>query len=224
MRSKVKYLSKTPGDCATNIDISKINNENEIKFIQWTSILEDTITNLQQSVEYYDEFITQYVLDSKIFTKFHSFLNHFLMSLCLVISVDIGKLYSSDNDLCLFKYFKFCTDNNDIFKNDISNIIIKNRGLAAKLKTKYDTLFNTPRNKIYAHSDELLLKPNEVDKYISQVTMDDFKKFVEISKEILSSIWFEYNQHKMCFRLKGYKDYKKLLRLMCAHCDEDYVS
>ena len=69
-----------------------------------------------------------------------------------------------------------------------------------------------------------MLNPNEVDKYISQVTMDDFKKFVEISKEILSPIGFEYNQHKMCFWLKGYKDYKKLLRLMCAHFDEDYVS
>lgn len=223
MRGKARYLSNNSGDCADDINLSTICNENEKKFLLWSKNLEDTITRLLQSVEYYDEFITQFIFDSKIFKKFNSFFTNFLTYLCVAITIDIGKLCSQDNELSLRKFLKFCEDNMNIFNNDISNLLVKNRGLMAKLEKQYKNQIFIPRNKIYGHSDELLLDNFEIDKYITQVSIDDLKNFSTISKDILSSIWYEYNHHKMCFRLKGYKDYKNLLRLVCAYCDESYL-
>lgn len=100
MRGKAVFASKIKGECAGDIDIS-LCSENEKTFIAWAKVLQETITHLQQEIEYYDEFITYRILESKVYKKFNCFLTNYLTDLCIVMTVEIEKLCSSDNDLCL---------------------------------------------------------------------------------------------------------------------------
>ena len=78
--------------------LNTISNNVEKQFLCWTKVLEDTVSRLQQNVLYYKEFLSKFSFKSKIFTEFGCFLNNTLLNLCVVITMDIGKLYGSKND------------------------------------------------------------------------------------------------------------------------------
>ena len=214
MIAKIKYLSTKEGECADDIDLSKINNQNEKKFLLWSKNLEDTITRLQQSVEYFRELSNPIIFQTQILKKSYCFFFNLLSYLCIVITIDLGKLYSRKNSLCLYKYLNFCDNDSSYFKKEVNSMIFENKKILARLENKYEEEFKQPRNKIYGHSDKILLDEIAVDEMVKQVSVKDMELLVELSKKILSSIWYAYNEQAMCFRLEGHDDYKNLLQLI----------
>ena len=217
MIAKIKYLSTKKGECADDIDLSKISNENEKIFLLWSKNLEDTITQLQQSVEYFQALSNLFMFKVKTLKKSYCFFFNLLSYLCIVITIDIGKLYSRTNGLCLCNYLKLCDSDLSCFNKGFNNIISENKKILVELENKYENKFKHPRNKIYGHSDKILLDEIAVDELIKKVSVKDMEFFVEQSKKILSSIWYAYNKHDMCFRFEGYDDYKNLLQLIFAN-------
>lgn len=221
MVGRIKYLSKICGECADDIGLTEITNENEKKFVIWCKVLEDTVTSLILSVNCYEEFIKCFVLESKIFNNYNTFLINYISNLCTSISIEIGKLCSEDNELSLYKLNKFCKSNNDLFKNCTPYTFRKCRDNISKLNKLYKEKMHQVRNKIYAHNDELLLDYEKTENALDNISFKDLRLFVTLSEETLSKLWKAYNNHKMCFRTKGFYDYRKVLNILKKQSGEN---
>ena len=216
MRGNLEYLSDVKGDCADDIDLNSISSDIEKQFLCWTKVLEDTVSHLQQTIRYYETFLTKFVLRS----KYNCFFTNYLFDLCIAIAMDIGKLCSDENDLSLNKYNKFCNNNSSIiFKQDFNSIFEKNRSSISKLMTNYKDLIMTPRNKIYGHNGNLQLEHTVVDQVVSKVSISDLQKFVTLSEPVLFDTWKFYNNHSLCFEFKNSKDYEKIIEILEKNCN-----
>lgn len=220
MVGRIKYLSKICGECADDIDLKKITNESEKKFVLWCKVLEDTITSLKLSINCYEEFTECFLLESKIFNNYNTFLINYMSNLCTRISIEIGKLCSDENELSLNKFYKFCINNDGLFKYKTSYTFIKFRSNKSQLMRLYKENMFLIRNKIYAHNDELLLDYEKTENALGNISFEDLNKFVKLSEDILLKIWKAYNNHKMCFKLKDFYDYRKVLNILKKQCNE----
>lgn len=188
--------------------------ENEIvkKFLNWAKVLEDTITFLRQAIIYYKDF--SFIRINENATKnFPSFLTNFRYSLCIAITMFIGKLYADENDLNLFKFNKFCNENKDmLFASHYD--FTKNQKMISEQYELYKQQIKDPRDKIYGHSDELLLDEVLTNDTVRGVGVYDLMEYAETGKAVLSYIWKLYNGHDMCFRLEKHDDYNDIIAFM----------
>ena len=207
-----EYESKIKGDCADDIEQSTINNEIVKKFLNWAKVLEDTITHLRQAIIYYKDF-SFIRINEKATKNFPSFLTNFRYSLCISITMLIGKLYSDENDLSLFKFNIFCRDNKDIlFTTDYD--FVKSQKMISRQYILYMQQIKDPRDKIYGHSGEMLLDSLLTQNTVGSVSTTDLMKYVDDGITYLSYIWKLYNGHDMCFRLEKHDDYKDIIDFM----------
>ena len=212
-----EYESKIKGDCADDIDQSTINNEIVKKFLNWAKVLEDTITGLKQTVLYYRE-LSFLTINNNVCKTFPSFLVNFRYTLCISITILIGKLYADNNDLNLSKFNKFCYDNQEILFST-TYAYRENKNLIKDTYNLYKEKIRNPRDKIYGHSDELLLDEVLTNDTVRNIDTYDLMEFAETGKEVLSYVWKLYNGHDMCFKLEKNNDFKEIINLMIDHCN-----
>lgn len=216
MRGEISYKSKIFGECASDYDFSKIGNINELKFLKWMNILQAITTRLKYNIEMFEYFIRLYFLNDVIKNKFQVFFTMVLSNVSAMIAIDFGCLIFEDNELNIDKFKNFCSQNSIIFKNDVINNVLKTAKPATKkAKDLYKQYFHIPRNKLFAHIDDILLEDNNVDNIINNVNVRTMKKLLHYIMKVLNIIWFAYNKQKLCFALVKGNDYKKLIKSLC---------
>lgn len=221
MKESIEYTSKTLGECADDIEINTLA-PNEQRFVLWTKILEDTITHLKYSIGCYNEFIILYLMSHKTFEKYKTFITFNLMNLCTAIAIDLGKLCHHNNDLALGKYIRYCNENIHIFLSSETEKILKSaENKLTKLKTIFEIKLKIVRDKIYGHNDNILFKQEQVAETVNDVSIEDLEKCLKLCKDIVSKIWYAYNNHRLCFTISGSTDYKNIIKVLCCQCAEE---
>ena len=215
MRGTLEYLSDVKGDCADDINLDLISSDIEKKFVSWTKVLEDTVSHLNQSLKYYKVISRKHWSKSKLFSEYNCFFSNYMYTLCVAMTMDIGKLCSDENDLSLNKYNKFCFDNaTTIFKRNIDGLYVNNQKNISKLIKNYKDLIMTPRNKIYGHNGSMQLETSSVDEAVDRVSISNLIQFASLSKSVLFETWKVYNNHSLCFEYKDSEDFKRLIDLI----------
>ncbi|MBQ8749361.1 MAG: hypothetical protein IJZ29_02690 [Clostridia bacterium] len=215
-----EYESKIKGECADDVDLVKINNDIEKQFIIWSKVLQDTITHLLQTVEYFIE-SKKLILNVNVKKIFSCFFLNYLHTLSSDITMNIGKLYSTQNKSSLQCYNKFCNKYSEIlFDSNYSTLFFNNQKVISKAIKIYKDKIQEPRNKIFGHNDDKQINYLIAKKLVENVSNNDLKELTEMGKGVLLNIWKFYNGHQMCFRLDNHNDYKIINKLINNYCNE----
>lgn len=212
MRAELEYKSKTYGECPSDYDFSKIVNPIEFDFLKWTDIIQSVITRLKYNIEMFDYFFRLYLLNDVI-KKFDGFYTILLTDLSAIIAIDFSNLFTKGNGINIFKFYnKFC--NSIVLKMsvDLKKQIEEEIERAVEI---YEVNYKTPRDKIYAHTDNILLNNEKAEKEMKTGTKT-MKKLLNLIIKIVRQIWKSYNGQNLCFSLKKGNDYKKITKTLCV--------
>lgn len=175
--------------------------------------IESSVTKLQINISYYDKLLIEYILKRNFRQNYNVFLTIIITNICLTIAIEFCKIFGDSNALNLTKYLNFCKENFELIFSKIDVSLISS--LISRLDTfkeKYKKLIKEPINKLFAHSDDLLIKDeNKVSSLMSSVSISDFEQLIEGIKDILNSIWQCYRNKKLWFKIDGDDDIDKLL-------------
>lgn len=214
MRTAMQMTSLLPDcECADDFDWSIITEENHRMFLKWTHYLESSVTRLKINIKYYDKLLLEYILERNFRQEYNVFLTITINNICSVIAIEFSKIFGDRNALDLTKYLDFCKGNFELIfsKKDVS-LISSLISRLDTLKERYKKLIKEPRNKVFAHSDDVLIKDeNKVSSLMSSVSISDFEQLIEGIKDVLNSIWQCYRNKKLWFKIDGDDDIDKLL-------------
>ena len=224
MRGELEYQSITFGECPSDYDWENIKDSVELEFLKKTDILQGTLTRLKYNIEMFDYFLTRFILNSVIRDEFGGFFAIFLSDLTTLIAIDFSSILEK-SDLTLGNYRDFCNKNPTLFTHE--NVRVASQGIKLEFDKAirlYQNYLATPRNKLFAHMDEIYLDKNAVDHMVNSVSVAKMKSLLQSLIKVLSSFWFAYNGKQLCFELKKGEDYKKLAYTICsAYGDTEFI-
>ena len=134
---------------------------------------------------------------------------------CAIIVLEISKLLDDRNELSIFNYLNFCKndnlmifrDNNITFLNDLHNKL-------KEISTIFDDDFKLLRDKIYAHSDKILINNvAKIDTIMDRIKLSSIENIINGIEIILNTIWMNYRNKKLCFTFDNLEDIKEIFKL-----------
>ncbi len=215
MKGEIEYASKVFEESPSNYDLSKITDENEVKFIKWINILQGTTTVFAYEIKVYNYYCGLYLLNDTIQTHYNVFFCTLLENLSADISIKFAKLIKTENEMCIQQLRDFCHEIDYVFTViDYKTCFREIRELINDTHSKYELHYKTARNKIFAHTDLILLDEKEIIKIMDQSLTETTNKMLNNIKKILNKIWFSYSGHNLCYRFKGDNDYKDIVKTL----------
>lgn len=205
-------------ECCNDFNWDEIDDPIHLKFLQWSLFLEGRITLLSQNIKYYEEFNKLLFGNENALKKYKTFVISNIINYSSLISIGFGILLEKSNkSLNLHKYIEFCKANKEkIFKTKKVLKTIENVEKQLNIVfEEYDTKIKTVRDKVFAHCDmELISKEAYIDSELMKTNYLDFIKMIEILKEILDSIWYQYRGMKVFYKFDGWEDMYQVLHFL----------